>query len=133
MTLNAYPVAPEDRSELRAVCDATEGRELVRDVLTRVGDKWTVLVISTLDEGPLRFTHLLDRISGISHRMLTRTLRALERDGLVSRASFAEVPPRVEYALTPLGRSLNEPLEAIIGWVGRHQTEVLDNRARFDR
>lgn len=107
-------------------------RSLVRDILDRVGDRWTLLVIRHLVDGPTRFTALQNAVSGISHRMLTRTLRTLERDGLVSRAAYAEVPPRVEYALTPLGQTLIPPVTALIEWVGGHQDEVEASRMRFD-
>ncbi|MFE2267077.1 winged helix-turn-helix transcriptional regulator [Streptomyces griseosporeus] len=106
--------------------------ELVRDLLARVGDKWTVLVIGALAEGPLRFTAVHERIAGVSQRMLGHTLRALTRDGLVTRTAHAEVPPRVEYALTPLGRSLADTVAHTVRWVQEHRTEILDNRERFD-
>jgi len=105
---------------------------LVRDVLARVGDKWTVLVVTTLGDGPLRFTALHDRIDGVSQRMLSQTLRALTRDGLVTRTAYAEMPPRVEYALTPLGRSLGDTVAHVVGWVREHQRAIVRNRERFD-
>lgn len=105
---------------------------LAREVLTQIGDKWTSQVISSLAGGPLRFGVLQTDVPGISHRMLTRTLRSLERDGLVSRTSYPEVPPRVEYELTALGETLIEPIAGILEWVGRHQGEVEANRARFE-
>jgi len=107
-------------------------RALVRDILDRVSDKWTLLVIRRLAAGPMRFTALQDAVAGISHRMLTRTLRALERDGMVTRTVYAQVPPRVDYALTPLGATLTEPVMAIVDWVERHGDEVESNRAAFD-
>ena len=107
--------------------------KLVRDVLARVGDKWTVLVVTTLvDGGPLRFTALHQRIPGISQRMLSQTLRALTRDGLITRTAYAEVPPRVEYALTPLGRSLGDAVAHVVEWVRGHQAEIVGNRESFD-
>ncbi|MFI9155886.1 winged helix-turn-helix transcriptional regulator [Streptomyces sp. NPDC053367] len=118
----AAGVAPE--------CAATI--ELVRDVLARVGDKWTVLVVTALTDGPLRFTALHQRIDGVSQRMLGHTLRSLTRDGLVTRTAYAEVPPRVEYALTPLGRSLGDTVGHVVGWVQAHQVEILRNRVAFD-
>ena len=107
-------------------------RSLVRDILERVADKWTMLVIQRLGGGPQRFTAIQDSIPGISHRMLTRTLRALERDGMVTRTVYAQVPPRVDYELTPLGATLTEPVLAFVAWVERHQDEVEANRAAFD-
>lgn len=125
-------IAPDgDADPETGVCEPSV-RELVRDVLSRVGDKWSLIVVNRLDAGPRRFTAIQDEIEGISHRMLTRTLRGLERDGLVSRHVFAEVPPRVEYALTPLGRSFGEPVRAIVEWVEAHQQTVEANRAEFD-
>lgn len=112
--------------------DCAETIELVRDVLARVGDKWTMLVISSLASGPLRFTALHEQVTGVSQRMLSQTLRALTRDGLVTRTAYPEVPPRVEYALTPLGRSLSGAVDGLVGWVREHQTEVVRNRVGFD-
>ncbi|AOP47682.1 winged helix-turn-helix transcriptional regulator [Streptomyces lydicus] len=105
---------------------------LVRDVLARVGDKWTVLVITTLADGPLRFTTLHGRIAGVSQRMLSQTLRSLTRDGLLTRTAYAEVPPRVEYALTPLGRSLSDTVTHVVRWVQEHQGEIVRHRELFD-
>ncbi|WP_426362451.1 winged helix-turn-helix transcriptional regulator [Streptomyces sp. E-08] len=104
----------------------------MRNVLARVGDRWTVLVVTTLAEGPLRFTALHERIDGVSQRMLSQTLRALTRDGLVTRTAYAEMPPRVEYALTPLGRSLGGTVAHVVGWVREHQGEIVRNREMFD-
>ena len=95
-----------------------------RKLLDRIGDRWTVLVIATLEEGPRRFSEIRRRVDGVSQKMLTQTLRALERDGLVTRTVHAEVPPRVEYALTPLGRSLLDPLGALMRWATDHLGEV---------
>lgn len=111
---------------------APSTRALVRDILERVADKWTMLVIRRLGDGPQRFTAIQASIPGISHRMLTRTLRALERDGMVTRTVYAQVPPRVDYELTGLGATLSEPVLAFVGWVERHQDEVEANRAAFD-
>ncbi|WP_106399306.1 winged helix-turn-helix transcriptional regulator [Actinocorallia populi] len=106
--------------------------ELVRDVLARVGDKWTVLIVTALATGPMRFTALHERIAGISQRMLSHTLRALHRDGLITRTAYAEVPPRVEYELTPLGRSLAAAVDHLVHWVQTHQTDIARNREEFD-
>ena len=107
--------------------------ELVRDVLARVGDKWTLLTITVLASGPLRFTALHEQVAGISQRMLSQTLRALTRDGLVTRTAYPEVPPRVEYALTPLGRSLGEAVDGLVNWVRDHQDDIVRNRDDFDQ
>ncbi|MFJ8754931.1 winged helix-turn-helix transcriptional regulator [Streptomyces sp. NPDC102441] len=112
--------------------ECIETIELVRDVLARVGDKWTVLVITALVSGPLRFTTLYEQVAGISQRMLSQTLRLLTNDGLVTRTAYAEVPPRVEYALTPLGRSLSDAVDGIVHWVREHQGEVIQNRTEFE-
>ena len=95
-----------------------------RQLLDRIGDRWTVLIIGSLEEGPLRFSELRRRVEGISQKMLTQTLRSLETDGLVTRTVFAEIPPRVQYELSPLGRSLLEPLSALTRWATEHMDEV---------
>lgn len=115
---------------LRVCEEERDGEEFVRDLLSRLGDKWSILVISTLAGGPLRFTELQRSMAGISHRMLSVTLRALVTDGLVSRESFDEVPPRVEYSLTPLGHTLLGPVLGLIDWARDHQLEVEANRLR---
>jgi DNA-binding HxlR family transcriptional regulator len=104
----------------------------VRDVLDRIGDKWSVLLLSEMREGPVRFGALRRRVPDISQRMLTETLRHLQRDGLVSRTVHPSVPPAVEYELTSLGRSLLEPLEALVGWSSVHHGQVKAARAAFD-
>nr|WP_017593872.1 helix-turn-helix domain-containing protein [Nocardiopsis potens] len=103
----------------------------VTDLLRRVGDKWSVLVIVLLGRGPRRFNGLHRGIEGISHRMLTRTLRSLEGDGLVRREVFPTVPPGVEYGLTSLGRSLLEPLSALADWAVEHEGEIAEARRAF--
>ncbi|WP_083402731.1 helix-turn-helix domain-containing protein [Curtobacterium sp. MCBA15_008] len=110
----------------------SEDPELFRSLLTRMGDKWTLLVIGVLGDERRRFTELSEVIPGISRRMLTVTLRALERDGLVSRTVYAQVPPRVEYELTDLGRSLQHVALALADWVREHQHTIVDNRQDFD-
>ena len=105
----------------------------VASVLARVGDKWSVLVIMLLGDGPRRFNELKRMIGGISQRMLTLTLRGLERDGLVTRTVFPTIPPRVDYELTDLGRGLQQPVRALGEWAMDHQREIEDARARFDR
>lgn len=107
-------------------------RGLVRDMITRVADKWTMLIIEQLSAGPMRFTALMSSVPGISHRMLTQTLRALQRDGMVTRTAYAEVPPRVEYELTELGRTLIGPVAAFVRWAQDHHAEVTANRDAYD-
>ena len=106
-----------------------EDSAFIREVLDRIGDKWTVLIISTLGGGRLRYSELHASIPGISQRMLTQTLKNLERDGLITRTAYAEVPPRVEYELTDLGRSLMTAVMAMAGWAATHHTEIASNRA----
>src|SRR6202140_4622655 len=105
----------------------------VSDVLARVGDKWSVLVVTRLGAGSMRFNELRRSIGGISQRMLTLTLRGLERDGLVTRTVFPTIPPRGDYALTDLGRGLSQPVIALGKWAYEYQPEIEDARARFDR
>ena len=110
-----------------------EESAFIRDVLDRIGDKWTMLVISTLDGARLRYSDLQASIPGISQRMLTLTLRGLERDGLVTRTVFPTIPPRVDYELTDLGRSLWKPVEALGSWATReHLSEIEAAKRWFD-
>lgn len=104
----------------------------VAPVLSRIGDKWTVLVVIILGRGPMRFNALRREIGGISQRMLTLTLRSLERDGLLTRTVHPTVPPQVEYALTGLGRSLLVPVQAIRDWARAHALEIEAAQRRFD-
>lgn len=127
--------------EVTARSDGTAGRgpcagipaeqmQFIRQVLDRVGDKWSLLVIAVLDAGPLRYTDLQREIPGISQRMLTLTVRQLQQDGLLTRDAYAEVPPRVEYSLTSLGRGLHETVTSLITWAAEHHNEIRENRAR---
>ena len=104
----------------------------VSEVLARVGDKWTVLVVSTLGDGPKRFHELRRALGSISQRMLTLTLRCLQRDGLVTRTVFPTIPPRVDYALTKLGHSLLEPVSSLGLWARQNRSAIHDARRRFD-
>jgi DNA-binding HxlR family transcriptional regulator len=104
----------------------------VRQILDRIADKWSLLVIALLDERTLRFTELKRTIDGVSQRMLAVTLRQLERDGLVKRTVHPVVPPRVDYELTPLGRSLHETIQALVNWTEAHQGEVAAARTAYD-
>jgi DNA-binding HxlR family transcriptional regulator len=105
----------------------------VREVLDRVGDKWSVMVIVLLGQRTHRFNELHRAIEGISQRMLTLTVRALERDGLVSRTVYASVPPRVDYELTELGRTLLIPLGVLAEWADTHRGDIQAARDRHDR
>jgi DNA-binding HxlR family transcriptional regulator len=102
-------------------------------ILDRVGDKWTIMVVGILSKGPCRFNALMREIGGVSHRMLTLTLRSLERDGLVSRTAYATIPPKVEYALTDTGRSLIEPLRVLSNWAIEHRPTIEKARAEFNK
>jgi DNA-binding HxlR family transcriptional regulator len=103
-----------------------------RKVLDRIGDRWSLLVVLTLADGDKRYGELAERIDGISQKMLTQTLRGLERDGIVTRTVHASVPPRVDYALTELGRSLLDLVAGLEAWATTHLVEVEAARARYD-
>ncbi len=103
-----------------------------RQVLDLLADKWTVLVIHALSQGTQRYNQLQRNIDGVSQKMLTQTLRALERDGLVQRTMYPVVPPMVEYSLTALGQTLTVVLSGLCGWAEQHLPEVLENRANFE-
>lgn len=111
--------------DMREDCD-------VRQILDRVADKWSLLVIALLAEKTMRFGELVREIDGVSKKMLTVTLRNLERDGLIHREMFPEIPPRVEYRLSPLGHTLLGTIQSLVGWVEEHQTQVAQARASFD-
>jgi DNA-binding HxlR family transcriptional regulator len=103
-----------------------------RVVLDRIGDKWTVLVVLLLADGPMRFSGLRERIGGVAPKVLTQTLRRLERDGILIRTVYAEVPPRVEYELTKVGYSLTGPIETIRDWAETNMSAITRSRERFD-
>jgi DNA-binding HxlR family transcriptional regulator len=112
-------------------CDTPEAIE-VRQILNRVGDKWSILVIAMLDRGTRRFTELRREIEGISQRMLALTLRQLERDGLVQRTVYPVVPPKVEYQLTDLGSTLLESVRGLVSWAMDHRGQVAAARVAYD-
>lgn len=103
-----------------------------RQVLDRVGDRWSVLVVGSLTRGSLRFSELAKTVDGVSQKMLTQTLRALERDGLVARTMYAQIPPRVEYELTAAGRSLSEPMLALADWTKANMPQIMTAREVYD-
>jgi DNA-binding HxlR family transcriptional regulator len=114
--------------------ERTEAGCRAREMLDRIGDRWSVYVISALGAyGTLRFGELMQEVEGVSQRMLTVTLRGLERDGLARRTIHAEIPPRVEYTLTPLGATLRKLVRELLDWSGAHLAEVDAARARYDR
>ena len=112
--------------------DEDDGTCPVRSILDQVGSRWTALVVSNLAGGPLRFTELKRRVKGISQRMLTETLRRLERDGLVTRTLYPTIPPKVEYSLRPLGESLLEPVQALVRWSVANRCEIGAARQSYD-
>jgi len=125
------PVNHERRDDVRAVFRGPD-RELALSILNRVADKWAVLTVSHLARKPQRFTDLLDNVPGISRRMLTVTLRQLERDGLVDREIRVGTPGQVDYVVTELGRSLFEPLIGVALWVFDHKDDIARNRDAYD-
>ena len=121
------------RRTISGPCTAwPEDSAFIREVLDRIGDKWTVLVISTLGSGPLRYSDLQASVPGISQRMLTVTLKELERDGLVTRTAYPEVPPRVVYELTALGRSLMDAVLTLAGWAASNHSAIAAHRRKHE-
>jgi DNA-binding HxlR family transcriptional regulator len=118
--------SPPSRVEQTEACE-------IRDLLDRIGDKWSLLVVEILGEGTQRFTGLRRQIDDISQRMLTLTLRHLERDGLVRRTVHPVVPPRVDYELTPLGTSLLDAMKPLVTWARQHRDTITTARAHYDR
>ena len=117
-------------------CASREGGEevcgAISDMLARIGDKWSLLIVTTLGEGPMRFNELRRHIADISQKMLSSTLKVLERDGLVQRTVRPTVPPQVEYALSDLGRELLVPVSALAGWTAQNTQRILTARAEYD-
>src|SRR5260370_40457955 len=122
----------EGTSLIPSNLEVAEDCRAVSEVLARVGDKWTVLVVSALGEGPMRFNELRRALGSISQRMLTLTVRGLERDGLVTRTLFPTIPPRVDYELTKLGHSLLEPVSRLGLWARQNRSAIEAARRRFD-
>ena len=111
--------------------DSHEGCREVVPTLARIGDKWTVMVVGALSNGPMRYNQIARQVEGISQRMLTLTLKGLEQDGLVSRTMYPTIPPRVDYELTELGRSLIVPLQSLHSWAVEHRPAMLAAREAF--
>ncbi|WP_037914196.1 winged helix-turn-helix transcriptional regulator [Actinacidiphila yeochonensis] len=124
--------AAQRRAEARVAYDAFMAACPSRHLLERLGDKWATLLVVALADGPMRYGELARTVAGISQKMLTQTLRSLERDGLVTRTVIAEVPVRVDYELTAIGRDLLVVLAAVKEWSERHIEQVLDARAAYD-
>lgn len=113
--------------------DAASECKSLGQIIDRIADKWAVMVVGHLSQrNTIRFNELMRAIPGVSHRMLTLTLRALQRDGIVSRTPYATIPPRVDYALTPLGQSLTVPLSLLAAWAAEHRGEIDGARGRYD-
>ncbi|MFC5067356.1 winged helix-turn-helix transcriptional regulator [Flaviflagellibacter deserti] len=122
------------RTEPAVIAEGEVSHEECRgfaDMLARIGDKWTVLIVGSLASGPLRYKELHRKVEGISQRMLTLTLKGLEEDGLVSRTVYPTIPPRVDYELTELGRTLIVPLATLYKWMTEHKGEIADARQRY--
>jgi DNA-binding HxlR family transcriptional regulator len=124
--------AAQKRDHAKAEFDAYLAACPSRLLLDRISDKWVTLVICSLEDGPQRFSEVSRRLAGVSQKMLTQTLRTLERDGLVTRTVTASVPVRVDYALTPLGQSLLDPIKHVKAWAERHVPEVLEAQRSYD-
>ena len=124
--------AAQKRVHAKAEFDAYLAACPSRLLLDRISDKWVTLVICSLEDGPQRFSEVSRRLAGVNQKMLTQTLRTLERDGLVTRTVTASVPVRVDYALTPLGQSLLEPIKHVKAWAERHVPEVLEAQRGYD-
>lgn len=126
--------AQDDNTVLPGPCSRWPAESIgtIRQVMARAGDKWSTLVVATLQDGPMRYTDLQRAVPGISQRMLTLTLRQLQRDGLLTRTVYAEVPPRVEYALTTLGTTLLDIVLPLIDWAGTHHQDIQQNQTAFD-
>jgi DNA-binding HxlR family transcriptional regulator len=103
-----------------------------REVIHRIGDRWTILVVGALSGGALRFSQIGKAVDGVSQKMLTQTLRSLERDGIVARTMYPQIPPRVEYELTEAGRTLIDPLRALENWAIRHMATILEAQNEYD-
>ena len=134
----AVPCPSEDEPPLGSIFHAWQDKGFdaaacpVRNVLNRIGDKWTLLALVALASRPRRFSELHRAIPDISKRMLTQTLRELERDGLADRQVFPTKPPKVQYSLSPLGLSVLKPLAALVGWADESYAAIRDARQRFD-
>jgi DNA-binding HxlR family transcriptional regulator len=122
-----------EHSQVTVLDVHSEDCRAVSSILAKVGDKWTVLIIVLLGDGPKRFNEIKRLVGGISQRMLTLTLRGLERDGLVTRTLFPTIPPRVDYELTPLGHSLWTAVEPLGSWARDHIADIHQARVKFDR
>lgn len=131
MAVRLHIVRPESGRPASNAGPTSECLE-IREILNRIGDKWSVQVVGALAEGPRRFADLRRNVAGVSQRMLTLTLRLLERDGLIVRTVYPTVPPSVEYALTPLGQTLIAPVKALTDWAKHNKAQVRAARERYE-
>ena len=118
-------------TSVRKIDTSADDCQAIAETLDRIGDKWTVLVVGALERGPLRYNEIRRAVDGISQRMLTLTLRGLERDGVVHRTMYPTIPPRVDYELTELGRKLMVPLRSLYDWAVKHRPAMLAARKKF--
>ncbi len=118
--------------ELDYAAEGAANCKALGQIFERIGDKWTIMIVGALSRGPMRFNALQKAIPGLSHKMLTTTLRGLERDGLVTRTAYATIPPRVDYELTEQGHSLHEPLLTLASWARSQQGYIESSRQRYD-
>ena len=118
-------------TSVRKIDTSHDNCQAVAETLDRIGDKWTVLVVGALERGPLRYNEIRRVVDGISQRMLTLTLKGLERDGFVNRTMYLTIPPRVDYELTELGRKLMVPLRSLYEWAVKHRPAMLAARKKF--
>ena len=132
MTTSTAPPAAAEQAHTRRVAERTRSARLIRDSISLLSSKWSVDVLLALGDGTRRYHELLEDLSPISEKVLTQTLRAMERDGLLLRRVHAEVPPRVEYALSSLGATMAPPLKALGSWSLTHGKRVDEARERFD-
>jgi DNA-binding HxlR family transcriptional regulator len=120
-------------TDVRAESHSYDECRALADILVRIGDKWTVMVVGALSRGPMRYSQILKLIDGVSQRMLTLTLKSLERDGLVTRTVYPTNPPRVDYELTERGHTLIVPLQALWTWAQANRAAIEDTRRDFDQ
>ncbi len=128
----AHQVTPIPGAHERRVAERTRSARLIRDSISLLSSKWSVDILLALGDGTRRYHELLEDLQPISEKVLTQTLRQMERDGLIGRRVHAEVPPRVEYALTPLGATIAAPMKSLAAWSLAHGDRVEDARGRFD-
>ena len=128
----AHPITPMPGAHERRLAERTRSARLIRESISLLSSKWSVDILLALGDGTRRYHELLEDLQPISEKVLTQTLRSMERDGVVARRVHAEVPPRVEYALTPLGATLHATIRTLVTWTEEHQSEIATARAEYD-